>query len=84
MLALTRRELHLLERGTAEEAIGIAEGFRQFEMVVSFGDDELHGFACGFDRRGELAGLALKLRRLEGSVSDDDGRFQFIEMALSA
>ena len=84
MLALARRELHLLERGTAEEAIGIAESFRQFEMVVSFGDDELHGFACSFDRRGELAGLALKLWRFERPMRNHDRRIQFVEMALSA
>ena len=84
MLALTRYELHLLECGAAKEAIRIAESFWQFEMVVSLRDDELHRFTRSLDRRGELAGLALKLRRLEGSVSDDDGRFQFIEMALSA
>ena len=64
--------------------MGIAESFRQFEMVISFGDDELHGFACCSYRGGEIAGLALKLRRLEGSMSDDDGRLQSIEMALSA
>ena len=61
MLVPTRGELHLLECGTAKGAIRIAEGLRQFEMVVSFGDDELNWFPGGFDRRGELAGLALKL-----------------------
>ena len=79
MLALTRRELHLLECGTANDAIGIAESFWQFEMVASFRDDELHGFACSFDRRGELAGLALnsgdrgsgERRRWEFSVYRD-------------
>ena len=84
VLGLVEPELHLLECGTAKEAIRIAESFRQFEMIVSLRDDELHRFACSLDRRGELAGLALKFRRFECSVSDDDGRVKFVEMALSA
>lgn len=84
VLGLVEPELHLLECGTAKEAIRIAESFWQFEMVVSLRDDELHRFTGTFDRRGELAGLALKLRRFECSVSDDDGRVKFVEMALCA
>ena len=53
-------------------------------MVVSLRDDELHRFTRSLDCRSELAGLALKLRRFECSVSDDDGRVKFVEMALSA
>ena len=61
MLVPTRGELHLLECGAAKEAIRIAEGFWQFEMVVSLADDELNRLAGGFDRRGEVSGLALEL-----------------------
>src|SRR5215831_18595327 len=32
-------ELHLLECYPAKQTIGIAEGFRQFEVTVSLGDD---------------------------------------------
>ena len=60
-LALTRCELHLLERGTAKQAARIAESLRQFEVIVSFGEDEMHRFTRRLDCRGELAGLALKL-----------------------
>ena len=61
MLVLTRCQLHLFERGTAKQAIRIAESLGQFEVIVSFGKDEMHRFTRRLDRRGELAGLALKL-----------------------
>jgi hypothetical protein len=66
---LIRCEVHPLKCGAAKEAIRIAERFRQFEMIVSFGNDEPYGFAGSFDGCGEIPGLALKLRRLEGPVA---------------
>src|SRR5262245_1564119 len=84
LLVQSGRDLHLLECYAAKQAIGIAKGFWQFEVIVSLGDDQLYRLVGSLDGRGELAGLALKLGRLESPVRKDERCIQFVEMALSA
>src|SRR5439155_26091130 len=69
-----RHELHLLERRAAEEAVGTGEGFVDLEMVVALREEILHGFPRRLDRSGEVARLALELRRLESSSTKSIGR----------
>src|SRR5215831_12586544 len=83
MRVRTRRESHLLESCTAEQAMRITKGFRQFEVIVSLGDDQLYRLLGSLDGRGELSGLALKLGRLESSMRKDERRVQFVEMPLN-
>ena len=60
----SRRKLHLLQRGTAKKTIRVTERLRRFKMVISLTDYQLHRLAGRFDRRDEVARLALELRRL--------------------
>jgi hypothetical protein len=83
-LRRSQRELHLLERRAPHETVRVTEGLGHFVMVVSFTDYKLHRFARRFDRGDELTRLSLKLRRLESSVTDDNGRVEFVEMPLGA
>ena len=62
----------------------VTERLRHLEMIVSFTDYELHGFARGFDGRDEVTRLPLELRRFQRSVTDDDRSIEFIEMPLGA
>ena len=81
---LFRDELHLLEHGAAGQAVRIGERLEQFEMIVALADDQLDRLARGLDRRGEVARLALELRRLAGADGEDQRRVEPVEMALRA
>ena len=61
-------ELHLLEHRAAQEAVGLAERLDDLEVVVALADQELHRLAGRRHGRGEVARLALELRRLERAV----------------
>src|SRR6266508_3517567 len=78
------REPHLLEHRAAQEAVGSPERFDHLEVVVPFADQELHRLAGRRQRGGEVARLALELRRLERAVRDDEGGVEPVEMALRA
>src|SRR5689334_10955892 len=73
MLFLLRsnRQVHQLQRGAAGDAVWIAERFLHLEMIEPFADDQLDRFAGSFYRSGEVAALALELRRFLGAVGDD-------------
>src|SRR5438034_5540193 len=79
-----RAKFHLLQYRTAEQAVGIGELFPHFEVIVVLHDQEGHRLARSLDGGGEIAALALELRRLRGPVDQYDWRHQFIEMTLSA
>src|SRR5207253_6086121 len=74
------RQAHQVERRLSEEAIGVAEGFGQFEVVVVLADHEAHWVAGGVHRGGEFAVLTLKVGGLAGAVGDDQRRYQAAEM----
>ena len=60
-----------LECRTPQETVWIAEGIRQFEVVVVLADQQPYLLAGGFDRSGEFAVLALEFGGLAGAVGDD-------------
>ena len=55
-------------------AVGIAERFGEFEVVVALGVDELHRLPGGCEGGGEFLRLALEFRRLERAVKEHDRR----------
>src|SRR6266699_770696 len=77
-------ELHLLERRAAEEPVRTGERLEDLEVVVALRDEELCGPADRLDRRGEVARLALELRRLERPVREHYGAIEPPEVALGA
>src|SRR5712692_3484914 len=60
------------------------ERFDHLEVVVPFADQEPDRLAGRRQRGGEVARLALELRRLERAVRDDEGGVERFEMALRA
>src|SRR5581483_7000838 len=68
----------------AAEAERVRHRLLHLEMVVAVAEQELDRLAGGFDRGGELARLALELRRLERAVPDDERRMELVEMPLRA
>ena len=77
-------ELHLLEHGAPGQTIGVGERLEQFEVVVARADDQLGLLAGGLHRRGEVARLALELRRLAGADGENERRVQTVEITLAA
>jgi hypothetical protein len=63
-----------VERGPPHQTVWIAEGLRQFKVVVVLSNKQLHRIFGGFDRGGKFAVLALELRGLAGAVRDNKGR----------
>src|SRR6185503_2960770 len=63
----TPRKLHQGQRGAAVRAVGIAERFHDFEMRIVRRFDEGDLLVGSLDRGGEVAALALKLRRFESA-----------------
>src|ERR1700746_1077262 len=80
----SRMQAHQVECGAPQETVWIAEGLRQFEMVVVLADQQPHLLAGGFDFSGEFAVLALELGGLAGAVCDYQRRVQSIEMPYRA
>src|SRR6266853_3896744 len=68
--ASPKHELHLLERRAAEESVRTGERLEDLEVVVALRGEKLHGFPRRLDRSGEVARLALELRRLERPVRE--------------
>src|SRR6202022_5096005 len=62
-------QTHQLERRPSEEAVGVAEGFGQFEMVIVLADQEPNLLAGVFNRGGEFAVLARKFGGLPRAES---------------
>ena len=77
-----RRELHLLQHGAAEQAVGIGKRLHDLEVVAALHHRDRHRLADSFHRRGEVAALALEVGRLERAVGDDDRRAQLVDVAL--
>src|SRR2546430_4804630 len=73
-------ELHQLEHRAAEQAIRIAERLLDLEVVVAAADNVSDRLAGALHGVGEVAVLALKLRRLERAVRHDYRRHQLVEM----
>src|SRR5262249_35686166 len=70
----TLREAHQLERPEAEHAVWVGERLENLEVIVALRDDQLDRLASGRDSGVELAGLALKLRRLVRSIGEHQRR----------
>src|SRR6185369_13696301 len=79
-----RLQVHQPQSGAAGDAVGIAERFLHLKMIEPFAHNQFDRFTGGFNRGGEVAVLALELRRLLGAIGDNDRRVQFVEMALGA
>src|ERR1043165_7567223 len=77
-----RTELHLLERGAAEQAVWIGEGLRHLEVVVALAHQERGGLADRLHGGGKVAALALEFRRLERAMRDDHRAVEQMELAL--
>src|SRR5437016_1318337 len=67
-------DFHLCEQRAAERAVGIGERLGQLEVVVALGADDLGALPRAGEGVGEIARLALELRRLERAVDDGDRR----------
>ena len=67
----SRYQAHQVECGPPQEAVWIAEGLRQFEVVVVLADEQPHLLTGVFDRSGKFAVLALKLGGLASAVRDN-------------
>src|SRR5262249_58441707 len=74
-------EPHLRQHRAAEQAKRIGQRLQHLKVVVALADKELDGLAGGFDRRVEVARLALELRRLAGAVSENEWRVELVEVA---
>jgi hypothetical protein len=74
----SRYQAHQVECGSPQEAVWIAEGLRQFEMVVVLADQQPHLLTSIFDRSGKFAVLALKLGGLAGAVRNNQRRLQSV------
>ena len=48
-------QVHLRHHRATQETVGISERLGDLEVVVAFGDEDLHGFACCLHRRSEVA-----------------------------
>src|SRR5579862_3042392 len=84
-MALTRSACagskpHKLKRRAAQEAVGVGQGFGQFEVVVVLADEEPRRLPGG-GGGGEFAVLALEFGGLAGAVGDNERRPQPVEMA---
>jgi hypothetical protein len=77
-------ELHHLHRGTTHDPVRIGERLSHFEMIVPFGDNELHRFARRFHGRREIARLPLEVRRLQQSARQHQRCVDLIEVTLRA
>jgi hypothetical protein len=62
-IGLSSGQVHLCEHRAPQETVRIREGLDDLEVVVALADEELHGLAGCLHRRGEVARLALELRR---------------------
>src|SRR5262245_19930131 len=80
--SLRRPQAHLLEHRADEQAVVIAELLHHLEVVVALHDGDADRLACRFNRRGEVATLALEFRRLGGAVDERNRRIQPVQMAL--
>jgi hypothetical protein len=60
-----------MPRASCFDDLASAAGEVQFEMVVVFGDQQLHLLTGVFDRSGKLAVLTLKLGGLAGAVRNN-------------
>ena len=49
------RQVHLRQNRTPQETVGIGERLRDLKVVVTFADEELHGFACCLQCGSEVA-----------------------------
>src|SRR5262245_8158173 len=81
-LRLSRLQFHLFQHRAAEQTVGIAQRLEHFEVVIALANQERNGLACRFNRRREIAILALELRGFQCAMSDDYGCHQLVEMAL--
>src|SRR5690349_19955164 len=68
----TARKLHQGERSAAVRAVRIAERFRHFEVRVVRRFQKRALLALSPDGRGEVAALALQLRRVEAAAPYHD------------
>jgi hypothetical protein len=66
-------KLHLLQHLAAQESIRTPKCFHHFEMVVIFVDEKLHRLIRSLQCGGEIACLALELRRLVGAMGEHEG-----------
>src|SRR5437870_2314412 len=80
--SLCRIELHHLDRGAADDAIGMADGLAHLIVVVAPGDDEFDRLAGGRERCRKVARLALDFRRLRGADAEGDRSVNPVEVAL--
>src|SRR5262249_45152784 len=79
---LRRPQAHLLQHGTAEQAVRIAELLHHLEVVVALHDREADRLARRFNGGGEVAALALEFWRLGSAIDERDRRAQLVEVAL--
>ena len=66
-----RSQAHQIERGSPQETVWVAEGLRQFEVVVVLSHKQLHRFSSASDRGSKFTVLALKFGGLAGAICDD-------------
>src|SRR5260370_8160461 len=62
-------QVHLRQYRTPQETVGIREGFRDLEVVVALGDEELHGLARCLHPSSEIPLLPFKLCPLQCAVA---------------
>src|SRR5258706_4698494 len=84
MAALSLSEIHPLEGCAAEEAVRARQRLEDLEMVVALRDQQARGLAGGLHGGGEIARLALELRRFQRAVREHERRVQPAQVALRA
>jgi hypothetical protein len=63
-------ELHLCERCTAKQAVGVRQRLDYLEMIIALRDEQLDRFACSLYRCVEVVCLPLELWRFASAVRE--------------